>query len=1014
VLHQNRSTINGVQTFPGVAYGWKQRSFDFIKAFGGLKISGYTLSQSGSSARGLLLSGGTSWVDGRNYTVDPNMPSYIVEAVGTTTSKIFRYYQSGSNWQSNWGYNTNGGAGFTDIDPTQYSNAGTLTPVPTNHFTIQRVFYFPNSATKALFVYYGNAQYANEEDALAAVNTETFSEAPNTAASAIYIGFMLLRYNADFNTPASYTFYTAGLFRGAGAGGGSGGGGGGATSLAGLTDVQLTSPTNGQPLVYNTLATKWINSSALTASLFGTASWANNALTASTADNFIVRSNLTVSGSTTLGDASTDSITLTATTMSIGGGNGILNIDNNTLYVNGSANTVGIGTTTPNAKLDVNGNVIVTGSLTLSGSTTQFLAQDGTRPNPAYAFTNATSSGFRYVPGGGVEFVADGTQALVVYSNSWRFNTSTITLRDSVSGNTVLGFRNTNLTGNTPSNFIRIVGVATGSANNPRIETVSNGTQADISLDLAPLGTGSINLLGPTIVSGSVIITGSLTVTSGSTEFQVLDTGTKIGNTLTDTHTLTGSLNVTGLVRITSGSQSIMGVTTYEPLTVEKQGDLKLGAYTTVNSFSSGGAAIAVGYGNVTASADFVNYYYPGFEMQMVGNVTESQNKIRFNYLKRNSSGIVAASYQELLNIYPDARVTLAPTAVGAIPRLIIGATSSIYNLDVSGSANISNGLTVTGSILAANTANSNTNFIGGLATFQSSIVNNVRILYTNASKPAAGGPTYILAASNYQIPLINADRTTGSSYSPGYEIQEWLGDTETDTRLRINYVRIESDGSYLQDSGHEDLISVFPSGRIRINPIGDRPWGGGGGLYEAGLSIGTNLSASVLEVSGSTRFSNSSVSITGSLTVTGSTTINGSDITTAWTPYTPSWTAASTNPVIGNGTLEGWYKVIGKTCFVRGNIVMGTTTTFGTGEWYISMPFTASHADAILMTANLLDNSSAWYNATMNGARAGFNNRAPMQFQTSSGTANDVNATNPFTWASTDRFLWNGSYEIA
>ena len=92
VLHQNRSTINGVQTFPGVAYGWKQRSFDFIKAFGALKISGYTLAQSGSSTRGLLLSGGTAWVDGRNYTVDPNQPSYITEAVGTPTSKIFRSF----------------------------------------------------------------------------------------------------------------------------------------------------------------------------------------------------------------------------------------------------------------------------------------------------------------------------------------------------------------------------------------------------------------------------------------------------------------------------------------------------------------------------------------------------------------------------------------------------------------------------------------------------------------------------------------------------------------------------------------------------------------------------------------------------------------------------------------------------------------------------------------------------------------------------------------------------------
>jgi hypothetical protein len=133
-----------------------------------------------------------------------------------------------------------------------------------------------------------------------------------------------------------------------------------------------------------------------------------------------------------------------------------------------------------------------------------------------------------------------------------------------------------------------------------------------------------------------------------------------------------------------------------------------------------------------------------------------------------------------------------------------------------------------------------------------------------------------------------------------------------------------------------------------------------------------------------------------------------------AWISYTPSWTANVSNPVIGNGTLEGWYKLVGKTCFVRGNIVMGTTTTFGSGEWYVSMPFTASHADAILMTANLLDNGSAWYNAVVNGARAGFNYKSAIQHQNTGGTADSISSNTPFIWASTDRFLWNGSYEIA
>jgi hypothetical protein len=155
----------------------------------------------------------------------------------------------------------------------------------------------------------------------------------------------------------------------------------------------------------------------------------------------------------------------------------------------------------------------------------------------------------------------------------------------------------------------------------------------------------------------------------------------------------------------------------------------------------------------------------------------------------------------------------------------------------------------------------------------------------------------------------------------------------------------------------------------------------------------------------------------TNILTVTSSFALTASYVTPyegAWISYTPSWTAASSNPSIGDGTLEGWYKLVGKTCFVRGNIVIGTTTTFGSGEWYVSMPFTASHADAILMTANLLDNGTAWYNATVNGARTGFNYKAPLQYQGGAGTALDVNATQPFTWTNSDRFLWNGSFEIA
>jgi len=222
--------------------------------------------------------GGTAFVDGRNYTIDPNNPSYINEASGITVSKIYRYRQSGSDWA----YDTNGGAGYTDIDPTQYSLNGVLTPVASNDWSIQRVFYFPNSGTKAFYIYYGNASYANEDLAFAGVGNESFSEALNTAANAIYVGYILVRNNADFTVPASYTIYPAGLFRGSGGGGGTSGGGG-ATSLASLSDVAISSPTSGQPLVYNSATAKWQNTSYLSASISGNSVSAISASIATTA-----------------------------------------------------------------------------------------------------------------------------------------------------------------------------------------------------------------------------------------------------------------------------------------------------------------------------------------------------------------------------------------------------------------------------------------------------------------------------------------------------------------------------------------------------------------------------------------------------------------------------------------------------------------------------------------------------------------------------------------------------------
>ncbi len=96
VLFQNGSTINGFKTQPSVAYGFEQSQNVFNRAFGPLKLSGYTLSPSGSSTGSLIVGSGTAYAPGSNYTIDPNEPYYTVDS-GTNISKIFRYYQSASS-----------------------------------------------------------------------------------------------------------------------------------------------------------------------------------------------------------------------------------------------------------------------------------------------------------------------------------------------------------------------------------------------------------------------------------------------------------------------------------------------------------------------------------------------------------------------------------------------------------------------------------------------------------------------------------------------------------------------------------------------------------------------------------------------------------------------------------------------------------------------------------------------------------------------------------------------------
>lgn len=129
----------------------------------------------------------------------------------------------------------------------------------------------------------------------------------------------------------------------------------------------------------------------------------NNTVTVPSGSLF-VSGGLTVSGSVTLGDATTDTITLNAATMSLGNGTGVLNIDSNTLYVDGNNNKVGFGTNSiaTSALVEMSGTNVgllfprVSGSAraTMTGATGLIVYQTDTSGSDAEGLYIYKSSGW--------------------------------------------------------------------------------------------------------------------------------------------------------------------------------------------------------------------------------------------------------------------------------------------------------------------------------------------------------------------------------------------------------------------------------------------------------------------------------------------------------------------------------------------------------------------------------------------------------------------------------------------
>lgn len=134
-------------------------------------------------------------------------------------------------------------------------------------------------------------------------------------------------------------------------------------------------------------------------------------------------------------------------------------------------------------------------------------------------------------------------------------------------------------------------------------------------------------------------------------------------------------------------------------------------------------------------------------------------------------------------------------------------------------------------------------------------------------------------------------------------------------------------------------------------------------------------------------------------------------NITGVWTDYSSSlaWTATTTNPVLNNGTKFARYIQCGKLVIYTGVINMGSTTTFGTGVWLISLPVAAKETSPPYAGVAITNDASV---STA---------RTPAVFQIGSSTTANclgpngaVTPTAPFTWAVSDYWAWTIIYQAA